>query len=443
MDIQLSDHFTTRRLLRFALPSIVMMVFTSFYGVVDGIFVSNFTGATQFAAINLIWPYIMILGCVGFMIGTGGTALVAYQLGQGEKRKANETFSLLVITAVVLGVALTLFGEVTSRQVAILFGADETMLPYCVKYVRIMLLGITPFMLQNVFQTFLVSAERPRMGLWITVAAGITNIVLDYIFMGVLHLDVTGAALGTIMSQCVGGIIPLVYFLSPNNSPLRLCKTHFDGAALRQTFWNGASEFVTNISMSLVNILYNWQLMRLIGESGVAAYGVIQYLAFFFAAIYLGYSMGTAPIVSYHYGAENYNELKNLFRKSLGFIAAAAVFMLLFTQGLAKPLAGIFVGYDADLLALTARALRMYSIAFVFTGFNIYGSDFFTALNNGKISAIISFTRTILFEMSAVILLPMALGVDGVWLALPVAEVLAIFVTTSFLARKKNVYHYI
>ena len=442
MKIQLSDHFTTGRLLRFALPSIVMMIFTSFYGVVDGIFVSNFTGSTAFASLNLVWPYIMILGGVGFILGVGGTALVSYQMGTGDRKLANRTFSLIVYTAIAVGLLLTLVGELTLAPVCRLMGASEAMLPHCLTYGRVMLIGIIPFTLQNMFQTFLVAAEKPRLGLWVTVAAGITNMVLDYLFMGPFQWGVVGAAWATTLSECVGGLIPLLYFCFPNSSLYRLGKTRWDGAALRQTCWNGLSEFVTNISMSLVNMLYNLQLMKYIGEDGVAAYGVIQYVAFFFVAIYIGYSMGTAPIVSFHYGAENYDELKNLFRKGMGFIAVAALCMITLSQTLANVVAGIFVGYDAELTALTAHAFRIYSLAFLMSGFNIYGSDFFTALNNGKISAAISFIRTILLEMSAVMLLPLAFGVDGIWIALPIAEALALIVTVQFLIRKRHMYHY-
>ena len=442
MKIQLSDHFTTGRLLRFALPSIVMMIFTSFYGVVDGIFVSNFTGSTAFASLNLVWPYIMILGGVGFILGVGGTALVSYQMGTGDRKLANRTFSLIVYTAIAVGLLLTLVGELTLAPVCRLMGASEAMLPHCLAYGRVMLLGIIPFTLQNMFQSFLVAAEKPRLGLWVTVAAGITNMVRDYLFMGPFHWGVVGAAWATTLSECVGGLIPLLYFCFPNSSLYRLGKTRWDGAALLQTCTNGMSEFVTNISMSLVNMLYNLQLMKYIGEDGVAAYGVIQYVAFFFVAIYIGYSMGTAPIVSFHYGAENYDELKNLFRKGMGFIAVAALCMITLSQTLANVVAGIFVGYDAELTALTAHAFRIYSLAFLMSGFNIYGSDFFTALNNGKISAAISFIRTILLEMSAVMLLPLAFGVDGVWIALPIAEALALIVTVQFLIRKRHMYHY-
>lgn len=419
-----------------------MMIFTSFYGVIDGIFVSNFNGSTPFASVNLVWPYIMVIGGVGFIFGVGGTALVSFQTGLGESEKANRTFSLLVYSGIVIGVLLTVVGELTLRPVCRLLGASDAMLPYCVTYGRIMLAGTIPFMLQNQFQPLLIAAEKPRLGLLVTIAAGITNMGLDYLFMGPLHWGVAGAAAATVLSECVGGVLPLLYFCFPNTSLYRLGKTRWDGRALAKTFGNGLSEFVTNISMSLVNMLYNLQLMKYIGEDGVSAYGVIQYVAFLFVAIYIGYSMGTAPIVSYHYGAQNFGELKSLFKKGLGFIAVAALIMVTLSQSLANVIAGIFVGYDAELTKLTATAFRIYSFAFLLSGFNIFGSDFFTALNNGKISAIISFVRTILLEMSCVMLLPLAFGVKGIWMALPVAEALALIVTGQFFIRKRHVYHY-
>lgn len=442
MKIQLSDHFSTKRLLRFALPSIVMMVFTSFYGVIDGIFVSNFNGSVPFASLNLVWPYIMILGGVGFILGVGGTALVSYQMGTGDRELANRTFSLLVYTGIGAGLFLSLLGELTLAPVCRLMGASDAMMPYCLTYGRIMLMGIAPFLLQEMFSTFLVAAERPRLGLWVAVAAGITNMGLDYLFMGPLHWGVAGAAWATMLSQCVGGLIPLFYFMAPNTSLYRLGKTRWDGAAIRQTCWNGLSEFVTNISMSVINMLYNWQLMRLIGEDGVAAYGVIQYVAFFFVAIFIGYSMGTSPIVSFHYGAENHAELQNLFRKGLAIIGVSSVAMLLLSQSLAGPLSGVFVGYDADLKTLTEHAFRIYSIAFLMSGFNIFASDFFTALNNGKISAVISFTRMVLLEMSFIFLLPLVFGLDGVWMALVVADAISVCLCAFLLYKYKDVYHY-
>ena len=450
MRIQLSEHFTYRKLLRFTLPSVIMMVCTSIYGVVDGVFVSNFVGSDAFAAVNLIMPFLMVLGAVGFMLGTGGSALVAYTLGAGNEKRANEIFSLLIYVLIGLGAVFTIGGIALLTPMSRLLGADETMLPVCVSYGRIVLLGLIPYMLQNTFQSFLVTAERPQLGLYVTIAAGVTNIVLDALFVAVLQWGVEGAALATILSQFVGGVIPLVYFLRPNSSKLtgersglRLGKTKLYGRQLLQACANGSSEFMTNISMSVVNMLYNWQLMRLMGSGGVAVYGVIMYVNFIFIAIFLGYSMGSAPIVSYHYGAGNQDELKNLFLKSIRLIGTWAVSLFVIAQLIATPLATLFVGYDHGLFELTRNGFRLYSFAFLIHGVHIYGSAFFTALNNGLLSALISFLRTLVFQMAVVLLLPLLLGINGVWCSVAIAELLTLCVTGTFIVLKRNTYHYL
>ena len=442
MNIQLSEHFTYGKLLRFTLPSIVMMAFSSIYGVVDGVFVSNFVGADPFAAINLIMPFLMILGAVGFMLGTGGSALVAYMLGAGNERKANETFSLLIYVLITLGAIFTVLGLLFLESVARLLGADETLLPYCVSYGRVILIALIPFMLQNAFQSFLVTAERPHFGLYITIAAGVTNIVLDALFIAVLRLGVVGAALATTISQYIGGVIPLLYFIFPNKSKLRLCRARLDLRAIAKAGSNGASEFMTNISMSIVNILYNWQLMRLMGSDGVAVFGVIMYVNFIFVSIFLGYSMGSAPIVGYHYGAGNRTELQGLLRKSLRLIGVLSAVLTAAAELLARPLAMIFVSYDVNLLAVTQSAFAIYAISFLLVGVNIYASSFFTALNDGFTSALISFVRTLVFQIAAVVLLPLVLGVDGVWGAVIFAELLALFLSWYCFARNRKKYGY-
>ena len=436
MKIQLSDHFTTPRLLRFVFPSIVMMIFTSIYGVVDGLFVSNYVGKTPFAAVNLIMPFLMIMGAVGFMFGTGGSAVVSQSLGEGKPERANQYFSMMVYVVIGSGIVLTLAGLLFLRPIAAAFGATGEMLDNCVVYGRIILSTLTAFMLQNVFQSFLVTAERPQLGLAVTVAAGVANMVLDFVFIAVFHWGIAGAAAATAASQLLGGLIPLIYFLRPNTSRL-------DAHILAKTCINGSSELMTNISMSLVNILYNFQLMRYIGEDGVAAYGIIMYVSFIFAAIFIGYSIGSAPVIGYHYGAGNYTELKGLFRKSLCLITLWNVVLTILAVLTAQPLAQIFVGYDADLTALTRRALTLYSLSCFFMGHNIFGSAFFTALGNGVVSAAISFLRTLLFQVAAVLLLPLLLGLDGIWLAIVAAEVLALVITVYFLVKKGTYYHYI
>lgn len=442
MKIQLSDHFTTSRLLRFVFPSIVMMIFTSIYGVVDGLFVSNYVGKTPFAAVNLIMPFLMIMGAVGFMFGTGGSAVVSQALGEGKADKANEYFSMMVYIVIGSGIVLTLAGLLFLRPIAAAFGATGEMLDNCVVYGRIILCTLTAFMLQNVFQSFLVTAERPQLGLAVTVAAGVTNMALGFVFIAVFHWGIVGAAAATAASQLIGGFVPLVYFFRPNTSRLRLVKTRFNARILGKTCINGSSELMTNISMSLVNILYNFQLMRYIGEDGVAAYGIIMYVSFIFAAIFIGYSIGSAPIIGYHYGAGNHAELKGLFRKSLWLITLWNIILTALAVLTAQPLAKIFVGYDAGLTALTRRALCLYSLSFLVMGFNIFGSAFFTALGNGVVSAAISFLRTLLFQVAAVLVLPLFLGIDGIWLAIVAAELLALMVTAVFFIMKRDYYHY-
>ena len=443
MNIKLSDHFTYARLLRFTLPSIGMMLFTSVYGVVDGFFVSNTAGATAFAAINLIMPFLMIFGAVGFMVGAGGSALVAMTLGQGERERADRIFSLLIVLLIGVGAVFTVLGFAFVRPVALLLGATEEMLPHCTAYGRIIMLTLVPFMLQNVFQSFLVTAERPHFGLVITVAAGVTNMALDALFLGLFRWGVVGAAAATGISQCIGGLIPLAYFLSGRNrSLLRLIRPAWDGKAVLKACTNGASEFMTNISFSFVNMLYNFRLMRMTGEPGVAAFGVIMYAGFIFVSVFLGYAFGSAPLVGYHYGAKNTDELKNLLRRSMILVGIGALVLTAAAEALAGPLAGVFVGYDEALRALTRRSFMLYSFSLLPAGFSIYGSSFFTALNNGRVSALISFGRTLVFQVISVLVLPALLGVDGIWLANVLAEGLALLLTLGCLAACRRYYRY-
>ena len=442
MNIQLSEHFTYRKLLRFTLPSMVMMVFTSIYGVVDGVFVSNFVGSASFAAVNLIMPFLMILGAVGFMLGAGGSALVAFTLGTGNEKRANEIFSLLIYVLIGLGAVFTVGGILFMEPMARFLGADEAMLPVCVQYGRVVLTALVPFMLQNTFQSFLVTAERPHFGLYVTIAAGVSNMALDALFIAGFHWGVTGAALATAISQFIGGVIPLVYFALPNKSRLRLCRAGWDGRALAQACTNGSSEFMTNISMSVVNMLYNWQLMRLMGADGVAVFGVIMYVNFIFVSIFLGYSMGSAPVVGYHFGAGDREELQGLLRRSLRLVGVMGAALTALALLLARPLSMIFVSYDAALLAVTVRAFSIYALSFLLVGFNIFSSAFFTALNDGFTSALISFARTLVFEAAAVLVLPLVAGTDGVWASVIAAEALALILSAACLVRNRKKYGY-
>lgn len=442
MKIQLSDHFNYKNLLRFVMPSIIMMVFTSIYGVVDGLFVSNFVGDTAFAAINLIMPVNTILGGVGFMLGTGGSALVAKMLGEQKKEQANRYFTMMIWISVIIGVVLSIVGLAVMRPVAILLGATEGMLTHCVLYGSIAIGFTVSFMLQYTFQSFLIAAEKPNFGLLTTVAAGVTNMALDALFIAVFKWGVAGAALATGLSQCVGAIIPMVYFLRSNTSLLKLVKTKLEIKPILKACANGSSEMVSNATSAVIGILYNFQLLKYAGENGVASYGVLMYVQFVFAAVFIGYAMGSAPVISYHFGAGNHGELKNLLKKSniLMFITGAV--MVVAAQLLAVPLAKLFVGYNLELFDMTVRAMRIATISFIIVGFNIFASSFFTALNDGGVSAAISFLRTFIFKMTAILILPILFKLDGIWFADVTAEVFAFIISLVFLFAKRKKYRY-
>lgn len=442
MKIQLSDHFDYKKLLRFTLPSIVMMIFTSIYGVVDGFFVSNFVGKTPFAAVNFIMPFLMILGAIGFMFGTGGSAIIAITMGAGEHEKAKRLFSMFVYVSLVCGAVIGVLGILFIRPVAVLLGADGIMLDNCVLYGRVILISLPAFILQYEFQSFFITAEKPQLGLAVTVAAGVTNMVLDALFVAVFRWGLVGAAAATAFSQAVGGIVPLIYFGRPNSSLLRLSRTGFDGSALLKACTNGSSELMSNISMSVVSMLYNAQLMKYAGEDGVAAYGVLMYVNMIFLAAFIGYSVGVAPVIGYHYGAGNHEELKGLLKRSLVLTGIFSVGMLALAEGLARPLSMIFVRYDRELLNLTLKGFWIYSFSFLFAGIAIYGSSFFTALGNGLVSALISFLRTLVFQVAAVLIFPMVWGIDGIWISIVAAELMAALVTALFLIGKRKKYRY-
>lgn len=444
MSIQLSDHFSYGKLMRFTLPTIAMMIFTSIYSVVDGFFVSNFAGKTPFAAINLIIPVLMILGTVGFMFGTGGTALVALTYGEGDSKRANGYFSLFVYVAFIIGIILAVLGFLFIRPIASMLGAKGILLDNCTMYSRIILIALPFFILQVMFQSFFVAAEKPKLGLFVTIVSGVTNMILDAVLVILLPQEykLAGAAIATATAQIAGGAIPLLYFYRKNSSTLKLGKTKFDGKAIIIACTNGVSEFMSNISMSLIGILYNMQLMKFAGENGIAAYGVMMYVSMIFAAAFLGYSIGSAPVISYHYGAKNYDELKGILQKSIIIIGIFGVGMVIAAQILAIPLAKIFVGYDAELFTLTISGFRIFALSFLFMGFGIFVSGFFTALNDGVTSALVSFLRTFVFESAAVMILPIFWGVNGVWIAIVCAECMAFVLGFIFLVSKRKKYNY-
>ena len=444
MKIQLSDHFTYGRLLRFAIPSVAMMIFTSIYSVVDGFFVSNFAGKTPFAAVNLIFPFLMVVATVGFMFGTGGTALVAKAFGEGDNVRANRLFSLFVYISLFLGVVFAILGIVYIEPIARLLGADGALLENCVLYGRIILLALPFYVLQLLFHSFFVAAEKPQLGLAVTVSAGVTNMILDAVLVILLPQQhkLAGAAVATAMSQVVGGGVPLVYFARKNSSILRLGKTHFDGQAVLKACINGSSEFMSNVSMNIVGMLYNIQLLKYAGEDGVAAYGVMMYVSFIFAAAFIGYSIGTSPVISYHFGAQNIDELSSLLKKSVVIILTSSAFMVIAGEILTHPLSAVFVGYDPQLLALTVSGFRIFALSFLFMGIAIFGSGFFTALNDGLTSAVISFLRTLVFQVAFVLLLPLIWDISGVWFSIVAAEFMAAVLTLVFIKIRQKDYLY-
>lgn len=440
--IKLSDHFDTKRLIKYTFPSIMMMIFTSIYSIVDGFFVSNYAGKTPFAAVNFIMPVLMIVGCVGFIFGTGGSALIAVLLGEKRRDKANEVFTQNIVISALIGAVLAIITFIATPKLAALMGAEGQLLSDSVLYCRINLLSLPFFVLQFHFQCLFATAEKPRLGLIVTVAAGSANIILDFVFVGIFKWALVGAAAATVISQIVGGLAPLIYFGRKNTSLLRLTKFHFNGKALLKTLTNGSSEFLSNVSMSLVSMLYNIQLLRYSGENGVAAYGVLMYVGMIFQSIFIGYAVGSAPIVSYNYGAERYDELKNLKKRGTSIIIASSIMMLLFGEIFGKPFSRVFVGYDEELLDITAHAFAIFSFSFLFSGYSIFGSSFFTALNNGLISALISVLRTLVFQVLFVLILPIFFGLDGVWLSIIGAEVASVLVTLTFMIKLKKRYNY-
>lgn len=442
MEIKLSDHFGYRKLIRFTFSPIIMMIFTSIYGMVDGYFVSNYVGKTPFAALNLIWPFTMFLGAIGFMFGTGGTALVSKTMGEGDQKKANGYFSLIIYAAIALSIILDLIGILLMRPVAMWMGAEGELLEQAVLYGDIITAALPSFVLQFAFQPFMVAAEKPRLGLWMTVVSGCTNMVLDWLLIGVFGLGLGAAAAATVASQVVGAAWPLLYFALPNDSLLRLGRPLLEFRPFIKACTNGLSELVTNIALSFVSMIYNARLLILAGEDGVAAYGVIMYVAMLFLAIFFGYSMGSAPVISFHYGAQDYTELRSLRRKSWHLQSVAALIMTA-SAILASPLiAKVFAGYDRGLYEMTCRAFMIYSISFLLSHFNIFASSFFTALNDGITSAAISFSRMLIFQVTFVYVLPLFMGLDGIWFAMPATELCTIILSLTMYAVRRKRFHY-
>lgn len=442
MKIQLSDHFTYRRLFRFTLPSIGMMIFSSLYGIVDGLFVSNLVGKDAFTAVNFIMPVLMILGSLGFMIGTGGSALIAKTMGEGDFDKANRLFSFLVAFSIGLGVIIALGGYFLLPVLARVMGAEGALFENSVMYGRILALALPFYILQQEFQSFYATAEKPHLGLIVSLTAGCLNMGLDALFVAVFSWGLAGAAFASVIGMVAGGLFPLIYFALNRKGVLFLTRPVWDGRALLKTCTNGSSELLSNISFSLVGMLYNVQLLDYAGEDGVAAYGVLMYVSMIFFGFFMGYSLGTAPIAGCCYGAGDRKELRSLFRKSLLIIGVMSLSMFGLGELFARPLTLLFVRQDASFLSLSLHAFRVYSFGFLFAGLAIYGSGFFTALNNGRISALISFLRTLVFQVAAILVFPLLWQVEGIWLSTVAAELLAFLITAFFLILFRKKYGY-
>lgn len=442
MKIGLGEHFNYKKLIRFVLPSIVMMIFISIYGIVDGIFVSNIVGSNAFASVNFVMPVLMIIGAIGFMVGTGGSALVSLTIGQGHQKKANEYFSLLIYFLLAAGIVVSLLIFIFVDKMVKWLGADATIVNDCILYGRILSALMPFFLLQNCFQNFLVVAEKPGFGLVVTVLAGVTNMILDFLFMYVFKMGVAGAAFATGISWIVGTSIPFLYFIKRKENELKLVKPKWNSSVVVKSCSNGLSEMLSNISLSIVNMLFNMQLMKYAGANGVVAYGIIMYVSFIFVGTYQGYSFAIAPVIGYNYGAKNNKELKNIFKKSIIVIGIFSVVMTVAAESLSPLLASIFVSYDKDLVAMTTLAIRIFSLSFIISGFNIFASSLFTALNNGIISALISFLRTFVFQIVMIFGLPLLFDLNGLWLSVVFAEILSIIVSICCVCCNRKRYQY-
>lgn len=440
--IKLSNHFTYKKLLRFTVPSIVMMICTSMYGVIDGIFVSNYIGKTSLAAINFIMPVLYIFAMFGYMFGAGGSALVSKTLGEGDKKRANGLFSLFVYISIIFGVFMTIFGYFFMEPLVRWFGADGELLEQSLVYGHIFILALTAWILLYVFQLFFITAEKPKLGLWVTIASGVTNIVLDALFIVVFEWGIAGAAAASAIGQLVGGVFPIIYFARKNSSILRLTKPVIDFKAIFQGFANGSSELVSGMSASFGSILYNVQLLKYAGENGVAAYGVLMYISMIVTSIFNGYSSGIVPVIGYHYGARNHDELKSLLKKSIIVVGLFSTSIFTLSELLAYPIAKLYVGYDEELMRITTHGFFVYSFAFLFMGMAVFASSFFTALNNGTVSAMVAFLRTLVFETTAIIMLPIIFGVDGIWGSVVLAELMAAVVGIGFIHKMRTRYCY-
>lgn len=443
MSYKISEHFNIKKIIIFTLPSIGMMLISSIYGVVDGFFVSNYIGSNAFAAVNIVWPFEMILGSFGLMIGAGGSALVSKTMGEQKYDLANRYFSMLIIFVIIFGMFISILGIIFNPYIIHLLDLDQETINNCNIYANVLFIFLIFFMLQNIFQSFNIVASKPEMGIITMILSGITNILLDYIFIVILNMGIFGAALATGLSQFAGAIVPFIFFINKNSTLLRIKFVKIDFKIILKTSYNGISEMLSSISFSLVSILYNIILLSYIGINGVNAYGVILYISYIFISIYFGYSMGISPIISYNYGAKNKKELNNIFNISLVLICSVSILLTFIGYIFAKQLSSIFVNYDKELLNLTTHALHINVFSFLFCGYNIFASSLFTALNNGTVSLILSFLRSLIIQVVCILTIPILFGSEGIWFAGVVSDIISLIISIIFIFKYRNKYGYL
>lgn len=441
MTNSIAQKFNVFTLLKFAFPTMVMMVFMSLYTIVDGIFVSRLVGSNALSAVNIVYPVISLLIACGIMLSTGGSAIVARQMGEKREQEARENFSMLAVVSVLTGIVILVLGLMFLEPICRILGGTPVLLEDCKIYLGV-LLGFGPLtMLQMLFQTFFVTAGKPGLGLGLTLTGGVVNMVLDYVFMGPMQMGVLGAALATGLGQAIMAVAGVVYFLKVKGN-LYFVKPVFRGNILLQSCGNGSSEMVSNLSTAVVTFLFNITMLKLAGEDGVAAITIVLYGQFLFTALYLGFSMGVAPVVSFNYGNQNHAQLKRIYKICIGFILGSSVFILGIALLFSEPIVGIFTGEENHTYELAVEGFFQFSFNYLFAGINIFASALFTSLSNGKISAIISFCRTFVFITVSIVLLPRVMGITGVWLSVPLAELVTLFISITYLKGQKEVYHY-
>ncbi len=443
MEHALAKKFSLASLLLFAAPNIIMMIVLSMYIIVDGMFVARFIGTTALSAINMFYPAICFEMALGIMIATGGSAIAAKKLGEGKQKEAQNNLSFLMVVEGSFGIVIAVVGNLFTAEIVSFLGASAAQAPLSITYAKIIFSFAPAFFLQTAFQTFFVTAGKPALGLIVTILGGVANILLDYIFMAPLRLGVTGAAIATGIGYCIPAMVGVIFFLKAKTNPFHFVRPRFDGKVLLQACANGSSEMVTNLSNAVTTFLFNFTLLQFYGEDGVASITIILYFQYLFTALYFGYSNGIAPIISYKYGNDDRKQLQALFKNSVLFLIISSIAANVLLHFTISKLLTIFTAENSPVYQITLHGFSIYSMAFMIMGLGIFSSAMFTAFSDGITSAIISFSRTFLFIVGAILLLPAILGERGVWLAVPIAEAFGFLISILYLIGKKQKFHYI